>query len=233
MVARTPWCVTDATVPVVGTLLDVDVEALVLTDPTVVLVQPPVQGNPPHLADLSAKRGWNLVEIRINSFDDIGRAVGAVADALEPVSTGPLHIRADECMERLTASCAPIESASQMGGVALLSSVRDNGALGFGEGSYLAQAVERMGCHVAPLSGPFTQLSLEEICALEVSTLIICDANPDERVVQGPLSKFWIVLAPHESLLMPSPSLVDGLELMRRSLVDVVQLMNARREATP
>ena len=59
LVGRTPWCEVSTDVPIVGSLLDLNAEALVMVRPTVILLQPPAQGEIGGLSDLAAFRWGN------------------------------------------------------------------------------------------------------------------------------------------------------------------------------
>lgn len=233
--ARTPWCLNADQVPVAGTLLDVNAELLAACDPDVVLVQPPAQGAPPEITELAAREGWSVTAIQIHSLDDVARSFRLVADALEADSTGPCHDRAAELEANLHCACESMATAPLLGSVLALSSVSDGGALGFGPGSYIADALARMGCRVVDPGGAYAQLTVEGAASLGADTIIVLQSqraaiDTPERIGHEAGARMIIVDA--ENLLQPGASLVDGLRQLRAALSSEVASDGAK-DRTP
>jgi len=232
LVGCTPWCSVAGDVPVVGSLLDLDAETLVRLDPDIILVQPPAQGAPPELHSLAASHGWRVVSTRIDSLDDLGSAMGQVAHAIEPSGIGPCTDRARAWRDELVAACEPIPGAGTVGVVVVVTSLSDAGALAMGPGSFVADALEKMGldCRTGQ-SMPYQQLSREDLVRLDADLLVVIEPAPgpgqssNDTIVPGATAVFVI----DPALLVPGARFPAALHRLRC----VLEELAAARNETP
>ncbi len=219
---RTPWCETSRDVAVVGTLLDLNAEALVAADPTLVLVQPPSQGEDRTLATLAAHGRWRVASFQIESLTDVEQLVPAVAEAIADSSQlddrAQLTARADEIARRFQQALSPLAEAKDAGNL-LIVLVASEGAdaMAFGKGTYLGEFLDRIGATNAVGRSGYPTLSTEELLGSRAQTIIVLAREPSEAVDQ--LRKAMpnaVICALHSpQLLQPGGGMIDGLMQLR------------------
>lgn len=227
---RTPWCQVPREVVVVGSLLDLDAERLVEARPSVVLVQPAVQGMPDSLRQLATDRGWRLEEFHLDSLSDVRAMVVALPSALcEGESDGELAQYEESSLRLLAAfdrALAPIEPASKLGRtLILLTSTESSDPLAFGTGTYLADALAAYTVENALRREGYPALSWESIVAIAPDTVVLLGRHADgasERLLRlVPSARRVPVDAP--SLLQPGGGMIEGLSSLRAALVKAAQ----------
>ena len=237
LVGRTPWCEVSTDVPIVGSLLDLNAEALVLAHPTVILLQPPAQGEVGGLADLAATHKWQVERFRIDSLAD----VQAMLENLPKVLCDPnikddcskLQERSQILQSELTEALKPISNANCAGRtLVLLISSESVDALGFGKGSYIGDALDRMGMMNALLRNGYPSLGAEDLAKLDPETVIVISqrsAGAIEQLAQiMPNSLLFSINAPE--LLQPGGGMIRGLVKLREALT---QACEARAKNSP
>jgi ABC-type hemin transport system substrate-binding protein len=209
-------------VPVVGTLLDVDAEAMVRAAPTMVLVQPPAQGTDPALARLAAAHGWGVQEWRINSLDDARAAMDGLASAVsgaEPAIADAVRARhaawcatLDAALEPLPASAAGSDEERvlvMMGGLEGIS---------FGRGTYIDDALVRLGAANALERSGYPALSVEDIVRIAPTTVIVIGGSGAARLQPIDSLAARVIQLPPDGLAVPGGRLPHGLKALRDAL---------------
>ena len=224
IVGRTPWCeAAETDVPVVGTLLDVDAEALVRCAPTMVLVQPPAQGIDPALTVLAATRGWAIHSWRINGLDDARAAMEGLANAVaeaEPARADSVRTRYAEWCARLDASLAPLPALPEGGGVGpVLVMVGGIEGMAFGQGTYIDDALDRMGVENALERTGYPALSAEDVVRIRPRTIIVIGAADKGVLPESASVVARVVRVPAQGLSVPGGRLPHGLQALREALV--------------
>ncbi len=227
LVGRTPWCQSASAVPIVGTLLDLDAEALVAVHPTLVILQPPAQGEPAALGRLVAQHGWRVERFRIDSLADvlavIDRLPAVICDPLTPGDCDRITARAVEIRQSMLNALDPIVGASRAGRT-LVALVGSEGAdvMGFGEGSYIGDALARMGIANALTRSGYPALGAEDLVKLAPDTVIIIASRPSgaSEQVRSILGKSTIVRIEAPVLLQPGAGMISGLIQLRAALID-------------
>lgn len=231
LVGRTPWCEVSTDVPIVGSLLDLNAEALVMAHPTVILLQPPAQGEVGGLADLAATHKWHVERFRIDSLAD----VQAMLENLPKILCDPsiendsskLQERSQILQSELTKALQPIPNANRAGRtLVLLVSSESVDAMGFGKGSYIGDALDRMGITNALLRNGYPSLGAEDLAKLDPETVIVISqrsAGAIEQIAQiMPHSALYSIHAPE--LLQPGGGMITGLIKLREALTQACEV---------
>lgn len=227
MSGRTPWCESaPPDVPVVGTLLDVDAEALVRSAPTMVLVQPPAQGVDPSLATLAARHGWTMHAWRINGLDDARAVMGGLADAVaaaDPAIGGGVHERHDSWCAMLDAALVPLPAGSKARDSSVLVMAGGLEGIAFGRGTYIDDALSRLGVRNALDRPGYPSLSVEDLVRIEPSAIVVIggsDAAAASRPAIGALQA-RVIRLPADGLAVPGGRLPYGLKALRDALASM------------
>jgi len=224
LAGRTPWCTGAAReVPVVGTLLDVDVEALVRSAPTMVLVQPPAQGIDPALATLAAQHGWAMHAWRINGLDDARAAMEGLADAVADADPA----RAEAVRKRHAAWCALLDEAlvafpatSEARGSEVLVMAGGLEGIAFGRGTYIDDALVRLGVRNALDRPGYPALSVEDVVRIAPRTIVVIGGS-DAPAGSHPafdVLPAQVIRLPADGLAVPGGRLPHGLKALRDAL---------------
>ena len=225
LVGRTPWCEVSTDVPIVGSLLDLNAEALVMARPTVILLQPPAQGEIGGLSDLAATHGWRVERFRIDSLEDVQLMLEnlpkVICDPTIENDCAKLQERSLIVQHELTKALEPIADANRAGRtLVLLVSSESVDAMGFGKGSYIGDALDRMGVTNALLRSGYPSLGAEDLVMLAPKTIIVISqrsAGAIEQLAQiMPNSALYSIQAPE--LLQPGGGMISGLIKLREAL---------------
>lgn len=219
LVGRTPWC--KSTAPIVGSLNDVDLETLMRTKATLILIQKTKAGAPPQIEQVALAKDWRLEFIPATSLDDIRHLPVAVEKAVgQPAPISPTLL-VDALEQQLT----PCAAAKKLSPAILLYSEEPIGA--FGSDTYLAQAWVAMGGTLALTNKGNPNLSLEELFATQPKSIIVIvgavgdiDHAQSHDVLDDACGKRGVSLlalyAPQ--LLLPGPEFTAGLKLFRAEI---------------
>jgi len=223
LVGRTPWCeACPAEVPVVGTLLDVDAEAMVRAAPKLVLVQPPAQGIDPSLARLAGSHGWTLREWRINGLEDARAAMDGLARAVtdaDPSVAGAVRERHDAWCAMLDAALEPLPASSAGGDIGrVLVMIGGLEGIAFGRGTYIDDALVRLGVTNALERPGYPSLSAEDLVRIAPNTVLVIGGSGDAR--QPPFGGLTanVIRLPPDGLAVPGGRLPHGLKALRDAL---------------
>jgi len=228
LVGRTPWCSGVSNAPAVGTLLDIDAEALVRADPTLIFVQPPAQGIPAALIDLAQTKGWSVVPIQLASLSDCKRAVKDIAAACAPLMDGaaraPLHAKMEQLSTAFDAATAPISGAANRRILSVLCGEEDADLLAFGIDTYLMDALRDMGFAAALDRVGYQSLGQEDLVRLKPDILILLGrgqstARFDTLAAGGTR----VVRIEEPALLQPGGGITPSLGRLRARLASEVQ----------
>lgn len=228
LVGRTPWCVGAPNVPAVGTLLDIDAEALVRASPTLVFVQPAAQGIPSTLVDLAQVKGWSVVPIQLVTLDDCRRAVKDVAAVCAPLCGDPQRGQMREDAARLgaafDAATAPIAGASGKRILAVLCAEEDAELLAFGSDSYLMEALAAQGFTAAVPRAGYQALGLEDLLRIRPDIMILLGRGAADARFDSLLEGDTTILRLDEpALLQPGGGITLALGRLRARLASEVQ----------
>ncbi len=230
VVGRTPWCHVSGEVAVVGSLLDLDAEALVQTQPALVLVQPPAQGSPSALDRLARDGGWRVESFRVDSIQDVKDAIARLAALLseypDQLQQVPVAQNSRLLLKDLDDALTPIESASRLGRTLILLVGSESGdPLGFGPDTYIGGALAAMGVENALTRDGYPVLSWEAITRLTPKTIIVIGPRGGEarvairRILPGAL--VGSLDAPE--LMQPGAGMVAALRAFRATLTEVAK----------
>ena len=227
LVGRTPWCeAAPRDVPVVGTLLDVDAEALVRSAPTMLLIQPPAQGVDPSLATLAARHGWTVHAWRINGLDDARAAMAGLAEAIahaDPALAPDVRQRHDSWCALLDAALVPLPPASGARDSAVLVMAGGLEGIAFGSGTYIDDALVRLGVRNALDRPGYPALSVEDVVRIAPRTIVVIGgsgaATADQPAVAAPPAR--VIRLPADGLAVPGGRLPHGLKSLRDALASV------------
>ncbi len=230
LVGRTPWCQTRGDVAVVGSLLDLDAEALVGVRPTVILVQPPVQGAPPALDRLAGEYGWRVESFRIDSLGDVREVIASLSTILETgaddVRSLALRTNSRALLHDLDAALAPIDTASRLGRtLVLLVGSESADPLGFGPDTYIGGALTSMGVTNALTRDGYPALSWEALARLAPDTIILLGRRSSEAAatVHRILPNARVAPLDAPDLLQPGGGMVASLRALRATLDEVAR----------
>lgn len=224
LVGRTPWCeAAPPDVPVVGTLLDVDAEALVRSAPTMLLIQPPAQGVDPSLATLAARHGWTMHAWRINGLDDARAAMKGLADAVadaDPATGGGVRERHDSWCAMLDAALVPLPPASGARDSAVLVMAGGLEGIAFGSGTYIDDALVRLGVRNALDRPGYPALSVEDVVRIAPRTIVLIGGSGAAAADQPAIAALSarVIRVPADGLAVPGGRLPRGLKALRDAL---------------
>jgi ABC-type hemin transport system substrate-binding protein len=228
VVGRTPWCSGVSNAPAVGTLLDIDAEAIVRANPTLIFVQPPAQGIPAALIDLAQKKGWSVVPIQLASLADCKRAVRDIAAACAPLldeaARAQMQDRVGQLSTAFDAATAPITEAANKRILSVLCGEEDADLLAFGIDTYLMDALQSMGFAAALDRAGYQSLGQEDLLRLKPDIVILLGrgrstARFDTLVAGGTR----VVRVQESALLQPGGGITASLDRLRARLVFEVQ----------
>ena len=208
-----------AGIPVVGDLLDPDLERILAVDPDLLLVQPTASGVDPDLARMAEQQGWDLVAWRIDRLDDVRGILRDVPPILarHGADEAPLEATVEAWIEqgdRLLAPCPIIRSA---GRILVLYGV--DPPAGFGTETYLDDILVRLGASNALDRTGYPELSLEDLVVLAPDTILVL--GTDERA-EGLRTRFpatpsspRVLAVDAPALLIPGTGLLEGVGALR------------------
>lgn len=166
VIGRSPWCVTiDDKVPVVGTLLDCDFERLLASEPDLVLAQREQGSGPDELARFCASRQIELLQMRIDSLEDVEAMVQSLATRFGPAAES----RAADWQARFGA----LNGTSRQSTSRVL--ILSEGApfLAFGRGTYLDGVLGRLGFANAITTMGYPTLLCEDLLAINPDAILL------------------------------------------------------------
>lgn len=194
-----------ASIPVVGSHIDIDDEMLITADPTVLIFEENSIAIPDRIRALAKEREWVIWTYTLESLDDIAttmddlylKLVGFPQDAnndndpttfaIDPTKRFDIELPS----ARLVRSWSPLgNDASIAGRTLILAGTEPAGALG--PGSFHAQMIERMGISPALVEGGMWQeLDLEDLVALAPESILIFSPQDDTQSVGEPEPITW------------------------------------------
>lgn len=220
LVGCTPFAPEAAnSVPVVGDLLNPDLERILAVDPDLLLVQPTARGVDPALRALAREQGWDLVDWRIDRLEDVRGILREVPSILgrHGADAQRLQSAVDDWLaesERLLTECPVIRSA---GRILVLYGV--DPPAGFGTETYIDDMLVRLGGHNALQRPGYPELSLEDLLTLSPETILVL-GDPDRaallegRFEPSPTSP-RVISVKAEALLVPGTRLLEGVRSLR------------------
>lgn len=212
LVGRTPWCAGAEAVPVVGSLLEVDLERLDAAHPDLVLVQRTASGPPAGLVQAAQARGWRLAAVPCTTLQDVRALESAVQRAVgEPA-------QATDTERRWHAALQPLPAAAKASPAALLFSIEPVQA--FGTDTYLAAVWSAWGGRSLPELPGHPSLRLEDLSALPLRSVLVVGAREGAPTFASSFESRGVAVTcvAHAGLLRPGPELLEAVEAWRRDL---------------
>lgn len=176
IVGRTPFCDSvPESVPIVGSLLDVDYERLIEVAPTHIVVQPAASGTDPEVERLAQDHHWVLIEQGLDRLADV--------DAFLSGFAANLHLPPSPALADLTARCeekarairalgvAPTSRASKPIRTLLL--VGNDPPTAAGSDTFVSEMIVAAGGANAITATGYPELSLEDIVALNPEAICV------------------------------------------------------------
>ena len=223
---RSQFCTAvDASIPVVGDLLNVNWEQLARVNPTHILIQSSPQSLDRSMVDLADRRGWTLIVFPLVTADDIQNAMAALPDELDldDVESGFAKKRADSFQERIDEQFADLPAIPNER-VLFVSAMEP--PLAWGRNTYLSQLAEQLGARNALQVDGWVPMGFEEVVRCRADRVIIVGAvEPDPEhpifvaISRMPSQVRVDVLVDH-GLLLPATRLPDIARSLRKVLVD-------------
>lgn len=212
LVGRTPWCTGVDATPVIGSLLEVDLERLAATRPDLVLVQRTASGPPDGLVAAAAARGWRVASVPCTTLDDVvalGPAIEVAVGEKAPRDFGDAAWRA---------VLEPLPAAQSASPAILLLSAQP--PMAFGRDAYLAQLWARWGGTTLPAAPGHPALALEDLTALKPRTIVFAGAIAGtEALAQACRDRGIDFVAVEDGrLLRPGPELLAGAAAWRANM---------------
>jgi ABC-type hemin transport system substrate-binding protein len=213
IVGRTHWCTSDA--PVVGSLLEIDAEALVRARPCALLVQPPAQGIDATISEVSARIGAPIHAWPLTTLGDVRSLVRALPTVVAPGDAAVLG-EAGRMLRDLDDACAPI---AWDGSRTLLAVQAGDGRLASGPSTYVGEFIAACGIPNALPDGAWRTLDLEDMVFLDPAVILLMGSAStpwiDEVVARTGAS---VIAIDDDGLLVPSGMLGASLQRVRRGL---------------
>lgn len=200
-------------VPVVGSLHDVDLERILVLQPTMVLLQPPVSGMDEGLRHLAEQQHWQVGAWRLNRLDDVLAVLGSIEAMMknDDVTVAVALWRA-----RYEQALRPSGAVENAGSVLMLFGVDPPRAIG--RATYLDDLLQALGGRNAIERTGYPELSLEDCLRLQPDTVLVIGEDAGSRASDSKVEHLRSVLgaAPRieilsgAGLLRPSTRVLDG-----------------------
>jgi len=214
-------------VPVVGDLLDPDLERITAVAPNLLIVQPSARGVDPDLARHAMSHGWHLASWHIDRLEDVERVVAEMPDVLARADGNVDHARAAATLwrTRLAERLRPSESVKGCGETLILYAVDPPAA--FGRETYIDDVFTAMGGRNALDRPGYPTLSLEDVLRLDPDTIIVlAHDTEDARTQVETLAEMLpsrggsmrMVPVGGGNLLVPGTCLVNGIAELNEAL---------------
>lgn len=233
IVGRTPWCESiDASIPVVGDLMNLDYETLIKLNPTHVLLQPQSSGFDERLTLLAGERGWVLGVWNLDTIDDIDRMVLELPGILYAEDEAKFALatsRAATIVNDLASALSPGIEAIFQGETLIITDV--DPVLAFGRGSFLHDILLAIGGHNATDGQGYPVLSLEDVVRLDPEAIVIVKSGEvggadgmnrlgvlADTEIRAVVSGRVAILG-HPDALLPSTGLIGVANELKRILV--------------
>ena len=227
VVGRTPYCRgLPGAVPAVGSLLEIDHEALRAVGPEWVLVQPPARGVDPGLERTATQLGWRIETFRIDRLGDLeallDRLPALLAGAVGAAEADRLQRRAADLRARLEAASRPLAAPPE--GVLVLFSL--DPPMAFGRGTFVGEHLDRLGVANALPRRGYPELSLEDLVQLDPSAVILLREQVVERdpwarlrgLALPALERDRVRVLAHPEALTPGSGWIGAAEALRDAL---------------
>ncbi len=223
LVGRTPWCDVEHPVSVVGSLLDVDAEAVLRVHPCAILVQPTATGIDPALRELAARAGAHVSAWPLSTLADIRAMTLALPGhlGLEGDALRAAQNRAHGCVDAMDRACDPLPCAR---GLRVLIVQSGPGRLAFGPSTYLSEQVAACGFVNAVHQGGWSTLSIEEAMALRPQIVLVVGSTTTPWVdALRDRCRSLVVTVRDDQLLLPSAALGAPMMSVRSALARAVE----------
>ncbi len=230
IVGCTPWAPEElADVPVVGDLLEPDLERISIVRPNLIVVQPTQLGIDPGLRALAERHDCRIVGWELNRLDDVDRVLAELPDVLASVGMAPESIndQVDTWRRRRDAVLVPDPNVGSMGATVLLFGV--DPPMAFGRETYVDDLWSSLGGRNAIEGDGYLDCSLEDLLVLEPKSIVLLASTREAalahaRELRAALGEKAedIVFLPVEGsdLLVPGTRILDGIEQLRSDLME-------------
>jgi len=235
IVGRTQFCASlDQSIPVVGSLLDLDYERLLKLQPTHVLVQPSLaQGVEPRLREMARSNGWIIGAFpALNTVEDVEAMILKLPELLFVdgcEARNRAAARAAELTSDIARALRPAGEDAFKGSVLLVAGV--DPLFVFGAETYLSDILVSLGgSNAAHVSG-WAELSFEDVIRLDPEAIVFVRDTPvvkdDVGLALGPLAELPIravkehrlAALVHADANLPSSGVIGVADALRDVLV--------------
>ena len=214
VVGRTPWCAGLDPVPVVGSLLEVDLERLSAVKPDLIVVQATAAGVPDALVQAAALHGWRVAQVPCTSLAQVRSLETAIAEAARTPAP------ATDTSARWAKVLQPLDAARQQSPCVLL--FASDPPQAFGNDAYLAEVWKAWGGTPMPPYPGHPTMRMEDLFALQPRTiaLIGTEASASSATVAVACADRGVQFeaVSHAGLLRPGPEALDAIERWREQL---------------
>jgi iron complex transport system substrate-binding protein len=214
VVGRTPWCAGVDQVPVVGSLLEVDLERLSAVKPDLIVVQATAAGVPGVLVQAAAEHGWRVVQVPCTSLAQVRSLETALAEAARAPAP------ATDTSARWAKVLQPLDAAPRQSPCVLL--FASDPPQAFGSDAYLAEVWKAWGGAAVPSQAGHPSMRMEDLFALQPRTVTLigpeASASCTELAVACADRGVQFVVVNQAGLLRPGPEALDAIERWREQL---------------
>jgi iron complex transport system substrate-binding protein len=234
LVGRTPFCDSvNRSIPIVGDLLDLNMEMLVRVRPTHVLIQPPASGIDPSLVRHAADRGWTIGAWHLDSINDVRTLISelpeviASGDGALPFDWDKVAVRAAKLLQRVDDALTSKDDVFR-GPVLLVFGLEPFTV--FGRGTYLDEVLAVLGGTNVVTHRGYPQFSLEDLTRMKPEAVILVAPGADDgksvRERLGAIARLEIpavqsgrlAVLDHPDGFLPSSGLIGVAEAIREML---------------
>ena len=228
IVGCTPWAPEElADVPVVGDLLEPDLERITIVQPNLIVVQPTQLGIDPGLRDLAERHDCRIVGWELNRLADVDRVLAELPDVLASVGVAAESIndRIATWRARRDDMLVPDPDVRSMGSTVLLFGV--DPPMAFGRETYVDDLWSSLGGLNAIEGDGYLDCSLEDLLVLEPANIVVLASTSDAADLQARRLRAAlgeraeaIAFLPVDGgdLLVPGTRILDGVATLRSQL---------------
>lgn len=230
IVGCTPWAPAGLeSVPVVGDLLEPNLERIMAVRPDLILVQSTREGVDPALRSLAEQRGWAIASWQLNRLKDLDRLLEELPEVLGDVGGDREAARRAAAAWRAQRDRVLVADPvlAGLGTVVVLYAVDPPQV--FGKETYLEDVLQELGGRNAINRTGYHELSLEHLAVLAPDAVIVLASGPtiardQARLLRADLGEraqaMTILWVDGGDLLVPGTRLLDGVDALKASLAE-------------
>ena len=225
LVGRTPWCKTSDSVPVVGDLINVELEKIHFLKPSHVLIQKSEAGS--DLKKLSKELNFEILKMPINNVSDAAIVCEKLSSILPLDDTSKLKgvTLSNEIKECIQSVKIP---GTENLGKGLILNLSVTNFLSWGRKTYLGEMLEARGVSLIHHDQAWIAITIEEIFHLNPEWIIIVGEQDEEvaRVLREINLNAWqsgrLIHLIHPDINRPSSNLPEISKVIDEVLVKLI-----------